>query len=283
MGTRVGSDVPGARWRLSVALLLPAELAAEVDVLRRALGSATLDRVPPHLTLVPPVNVAAAELPAGLAVLRAAAAEAEPFELLLGRATSFEPVTPTVHLAVGGALDRLGDLRRAVFRAPLERPLQHPFVPHLSLLEWAPTHRLRAARAALTGYSAGWWVERLTALAEVRGPDGERCWRPVADVDLGGVRVVGRGGRPVELASGTLVDPEAAAVLAAGGVAVEPLRPPLVVTARVEERVAGAVWGPGPDQRWAGPDVDADLLSQDWHRRRAERAAEGDHGRGTDV
>jgi 2'-5' RNA ligase len=273
--------VPGSRWRLSVGLLLPDGPAGEVDVLRRALGSATLDRVPPHLTLVPPVNVGTADLPAGLAVLRAAAAGAQPFELVLGPVASFEPATPTIHLAVRGDLEAVARLRAAVFRPPLERPLQHPFVPHVSLVEWAPLHRVRAARAALTGCSVGWPVDRLTALAEIRGPDGVRRWVPAADVDLGGVRLVGRGGLPVELAGGTLIDPEAGAALAASGVAgvtgvaSEPGSASKVVVARVQEKVAGAVWGPEPGQRWAGPDVDADLLSQEWHRRRADRAAAG--------
>jgi 2'-5' RNA ligase len=264
--------VPGARWRLSVALVLPPATAGEVDVLRRALGSTTLERVPAHLTLVPPVNVAADDLPTALAVLRDAAARADPFDLVVGPVDSFEPVTPTIHLVVAGELDTLADLRDAVFREPLRRTLQHPFVPHVSLVEWAPLHRVRAARAALTGYRVGWRVDRLTALAELRGADRVRRWRPVADADLGGVRVVGRGGLPVELAGGTLLDPEAEAVLAGVGVGVAPepagCRPASIVVARVEGRVAGVAWGPEPADRWAGPELEADLLSQEWHRRR---------------
>ena len=285
--------MPGARWRLSVALLLPAGPAGEVDVLRRALGSTTLGRVPPHLTLVAPVNVRARDLPAALAVLRSAAAWAEPIELPLGPVASFEPVTPTIHLAVGGDVARLRRLHRSLLQGPLDRPLQHPFVAHVSLVERAPLHRVRAARAALAGYRVTAPVGRLTALAEVRGADGRRCWRPVADVDLGGLRVVGRGGLPVELASGTLVDPEALDVLRNAGApeppdplgtvdAVDALDlPGPVVLARVEGRLAGAVWGPAPAQRWAGPELHADLLTAEWLGRQRQRMAPGDQpGRG---
>jgi hypothetical protein len=134
---------------------------------------------------------------------------------------------------------------------------------------------VRAARAALTGFSLGWRVERLALLAEVRGSDQVRRWVPVADVDLGGVRTVGRGGLPVDLASGTLIDPEAGEVLARAGVSVVGVEPPVVV-GRSLDRVAGAIWGPGTAQRWAAPELDADLLSQEWHRRRAEWVAPGD-------
>jgi hypothetical protein len=44
------------RVRLASALLVPEPFAREIDGLRRALDD-DIDRVPPHLTLVPPVNV----------------------------------------------------------------------------------------------------------------------------------------------------------------------------------------------------------------------------------
>ena len=59
-----------ARQRLGVALLVPAPVSTEMDGLRRALGDGTLDRIPAHLTLVPPVNVNYADLADALRVLR---------------------------------------------------------------------------------------------------------------------------------------------------------------------------------------------------------------------
>ena len=54
----------------------------------------------------------------------------------------------------------------------------------------------------------------MTLLTEVRTPGGgARRWVPLADVDLGGVRTLGRGGLPIELSCGTLLDPEARAAL----------------------------------------------------------------------
>ncbi|MDQ1402032.1 MAG: hypothetical protein QOG03_348, partial [Actinomycetota bacterium] len=70
--------------RLGVALLIPNPLAAEIDGLRRALGDGGLDRIPPHLTLVPPVNVREDRLSDALAVLRNAGTGTRPFILELG-------------------------------------------------------------------------------------------------------------------------------------------------------------------------------------------------------
>src|SRR5687767_10146098 len=65
------SAEPGMpKARLGVALLLTGQLGHEVDGLRRALGDGALGRIPPHLTLVPPVNVRDDRMADALAVLR---------------------------------------------------------------------------------------------------------------------------------------------------------------------------------------------------------------------
>ena len=46
-----------ARSRVGVVLLVPSPIDREIDALRRAVGDGTYERVPAHLTLVPPVNV----------------------------------------------------------------------------------------------------------------------------------------------------------------------------------------------------------------------------------
>ena len=61
-----------------------------VDGLRRAFGDPALERVAPHVTLVPPVNVAERDLVEVLAILRRAAGQARPLELTLGPVAAFE-------------------------------------------------------------------------------------------------------------------------------------------------------------------------------------------------
>ncbi len=265
------------RVRLGVALLVPAPVAAELDGLRRALGDGALGRIPPHLTLVPPVNVRHDDLPAALAVLRAAAAAtAGPVEVTLGPVATFHPDNPVVFLAVGPApdaagagtvaddqgaanpgpdasgpdasgRDRSGDdrselrrLRDRVFRAPLARPLTWPFLAHVTLGDDLAPDRIPAALAALAHYRASVTFTNVHLLAEGAG----RVWAPLADSALGPPVVVGRGGLPVELWRSARPDPEAAAVL---GAAAEPGIPagatPFTVTARREGVVLGAACG----------------------------------------
>jgi 2'-5' RNA ligase len=197
-----------------VALLLTGDLAREVDGLRRACGDGALGRVPPHLTLVPPVNVRADDLPHALAVLRRAAAQVRPFTLRLGPPATFLPATPTLHLAVGGAGSApqvLRELRDGVFRPPLERSLSFGFVPHVTLADEMEPDRIAGALVALRDFVAELHVERVHLLEESRGDDGHRRWDPIADAPLAPAVVVGRGGVQLDLAVSRLLDPEAAA------------------------------------------------------------------------
>jgi 2'-5' RNA ligase len=236
-----------ARLRLGVALLLPSPLAEEVDGLRRAVGDRSLGRVPPHITLVPPVNVRRDDLSRALAVLRAAAAATpRALTVALGAPTSFLPANPVLYLPLQDGVDAVRTLRQRVWVPPLTRSLTWPFVPHVTLADAASPERIEAAIAALSSYAAVATIERVHLLAEYRpGPQ----WRPLADVAFGPPAIVARGGPlAVELVRSQQVDPEGAALLEAEGavlgVSDAPLDAPLVVTARREGEVVGvaAAW-----------------------------------------
>ena len=217
------------RVRLGVVLLVPEPVATEIDGIRRGLGDGTLGRIPAHVTLVPPVNVALDRVDEAGDVLRAAgAARAGPLELTLGPAVTFWPVTPVVYLQVGGALAELHALRDRVFRDPLARPLTYDFVPHVTLAdEVASPERIDAAVRALADYSRTVRFDSLHLLRE--GPG--RVWAPIAEAPLGPPGVVGRGGLPLELTVSSHPDLTVSARLGAS--------PTVVVTARREGEVVG--------------------------------------------
>ena len=208
-----------ARRRLCVALVCPPRLARGVDDLRRALGDTRTEVFGPHVTLVPPVNVAVEDVPAAWAAVRAAATLARPFELVLGPAATFAPATPTVHLSVGGGdadLGRLVALRDSLFTGPLSRPDHRPYVPHVTLRRSATQDQIDGALAALVGRFGPWEVDRVSLLEHVAPEEqvgrGSR-WFTLAEEPFGGPEVSGRGG--VELATRAVraVEPAAAALL----------------------------------------------------------------------
>jgi len=245
------------RLRLGVALLLEPPVADEVDGLRRALGDRSLARVPPHVTLVPPVNVRVDEMGAVLAVMRAAAAATPVLHLTLGPPETFLPANPVLYLPVGGDVEIVHALRDRVFVPPLARTLTWPFVPHVTLADDAGADRVDASARVLAGYQAAVAVDRVHLLQEVR--DGEPRWQPLADVEFGPPSVVARGGPlAVELVRSRRPDPEGMALLLAQGVddslwsdaSAGTLS--LVVTARRQDAVVGVagVWlRPGAGRR----------------------------------
>lgn len=190
--------------RLGVALLLPEPVRTEVEGLRRALGDPTLPRIPPHLTLVPPVNVREDRLSDALAVLRQAAAATKPLRLTLGPPATFLPANPTIYLEVAGDLA----VRDRVFREPLARSLTWPFVPHVTIADDIDPQRIPAALAALADYRAEITVDRVHLLQEGEG----RTWAPIADAPFAAPAVIGRGGLPLEITVTDRLDPQAAAL-----------------------------------------------------------------------
>lgn len=229
-----------ARQRLGVVLLVPEPLATEIDGLRRALGDGALGRIPPHITLVPPVNVAERDLPAAFATVRAAAASVPALALRLGPVDTFQPVNPVAYLRVTADPDQrqaLDGLRDACLAGPLDRPQQHEFVPHVTIADQLAPLRLDSCGPVLSDYSADVTIDRVHVLAEQPG----RLWVPIADVALGEpAGVVGRGSLPLEISVTGRPDLEAAALLALEG---EPSGLPFAVTARQDGAVVAAAWG----------------------------------------
>lgn len=166
-----------AKCRLGVALLLPEPVRAEVDGLRRALGDRALKRIPPHITLVPPVNVREEQLDEAFAILRRAAATTSHLPVTIGPPASFLPDNPVVYLQVGGDLAPLRTLRDAVCVEFLDRPLTWPWVPHVTITNEAPPERISAALAALQDYVVEATFEGVHLLRENPG----RIWEPVAN------------------------------------------------------------------------------------------------------
>ncbi|HEX3539284.1 MAG TPA: GNAT family N-acetyltransferase [Acidimicrobiales bacterium] len=247
------------RLRLGVALLLPAPIAHEVDGLRRALDDRSRERIPPHLTLVPPVNVRRDRLSEALGVLRAAAAGAPaPLVVTLGPPATFLPDNPVVYLPVSGDGGDITALRDRVWKPPLVRSLTWPFVAHVTLADDMAPARIDAALAALGGFRVEVPFDAVSLLIERRpGP----FWVPLADAALGPPAVVAGGPLAVELVRSRHIDPEGLALLAAEAVEAPPAAE-LVVTARREGSVVGVAWA------WRTPDgCRAQVLVDAAHRR----------------
>ena len=231
------------RGRLGVVLPLPVATAAEVDGVRRALGHDGARAVPPHITVVPPVNVAPRAEDDALAAVRDAAAATPPLAVVLGPAGTFWPATPVVYLSVHGDVEGIERLHGRLDDGPWARPTTWPFVPHVTVANDMEPARIPTAVELLAPYRS---EATLTAVRVMR-EEVDGAWTLLEDVALSGRHVVGRGGLEVVIDAGSAPDREAVRRLA-GVWGRDPL--PFALTARREGGVVGAATGTTDDVVW---------------------------------
>jgi hypothetical protein len=162
-------------------------------------------------------------------LLRAVAGGTDPFTVKVGPPGTFEPVTPTAYLEVSGdGAAVVHRLYRDLRAEPFVRPAVHEFVPHVTISNDCPPERMAAVLAALADYEVD--VPCTTVSLLEHRSEGPHLWNPIADVVLGSLAIVGRGGYELELCTSTLAPhPQGAA--------------PFLVTARHQGEVVGSARG----------------------------------------
>jgi len=165
----VGDDVV----TIGVVVDIPDPFGRFLRGARADFGDPLATAIPPHVTLLPPTDVALGINRAINDHLAAVAAVTAPFRITLHGTDSFRPVSPVVFVKVeegGGGCD---DLQRLVRTGPLTRPLQFPYHPHVTVAHHLTDDALDHAQKVLADYEAEFAVTGL-GLYE-HGRDG--VWR----------------------------------------------------------------------------------------------------------
>lgn len=170
------------RVNLGVAISIPPPWRDELAAWRREVGDPEGTRVPPHVTLLPPTEVAAARLDEIDAHLAATAAECEPFEMHLSGTGTFRPVSDVVFVVVASGIAHCEQLERRVRSGPLARETRFPYHPHVTVAHDIPAAGLDAAYDGLAGFDARFPVTGFTAFEQA----DEGVWLPRRDFSLRG-------------------------------------------------------------------------------------------------
>ena len=192
------------RSRFLVALLFDAGLEAEINGLRRALGSTQLARIPPHVTLVPPTNVDSSVVALALRVVVDAATMLQPFALDIGPPSTFADNAAVLFLSVAGDDEVLHTLRASLLTGPFRGRLEsaRPYVGHVTLLSSRAPEDSSLISQRLSSYRIGAIIRDL-ALLEQDDEQPSRPWAVVARVDLGTGTTLERAGTRLHLSSGS--------------------------------------------------------------------------------
>ncbi|MGB7981224.1 MAG: GNAT family N-acetyltransferase [Candidatus Nanopelagicales bacterium] len=178
----LAGDQPSWPITIGVALPIPEPFLSELGAYRERFGDPLAHAIVAHITLVPPTPVSDAEhLAAILAHLSAQAGQLEPFELVLEGTGTFRPVSQVVFVPIVVGAEEVRTAEARIRRGPLDRTLNFPYHPHVTVAHDLDQAWLDQAEKVLAGYRAAFDVDRLGLF--VQGANG--MWRQAVEVPFG--------------------------------------------------------------------------------------------------
>ncbi|PWJ26124.1 2'-5' RNA ligase [Branchiibius hedensis] len=118
---------------IGVALAIPEPGGRLIADARARAGDPLAHAIPTHITLLPPTNVAGLDLVQFAGHLAQVARGSQPFRVVLEGTGTFRPISSVVFVQVSEGVAELARLQAAIRRGPVERPLDFPYHPHVTL------------------------------------------------------------------------------------------------------------------------------------------------------
>lgn len=137
---------------IGVSIGLPEPYATQIQDARRSFGDPLANAVMTHITLIPPMVVARAGLDEVRQHLRGVAALHAPYDVLLEGTGSFRPISPVVFVNVVRGFEECASLAAGLRSGPLERELNFPYHPHVTLAHHVPEDALDRAQVQLAEF-----------------------------------------------------------------------------------------------------------------------------------
>jgi len=134
---------------------------------RAKVGDRQASLVPPHVTLLPPTEVARRH---------------PSFDMHLSGTGTFSPVSDVVFVAVAKGIGNCELLATDVRRGPLDRTLSFPYHPHVTVAHDVPADMLELAYSGLSDLSAAFRVDSFTEFEQT--PSG--AWAVAREYELTG-------------------------------------------------------------------------------------------------
>lgn len=166
---------------LGVSIAIPQPHAGTLARWRDKAGDPQAHLVPPHVTLLPPTVVPAAQVPEIEVHLGAAAQAVDPFAMHLSGTGTFRPISQVVFVQVAAGLAECELLEAQVRSGPLGRTLAFPYHPHVTVAQDVEGTALDYVYEGLSDFVARFAVRSFTMFE--RGTDGS--WLPRRAFPLG--------------------------------------------------------------------------------------------------
>jgi 2'-5' RNA ligase len=177
--TMAGSGVDGSC--VGITIPIPEPLAGALESWRASFGDPMAAVVPPHITLI--TTTPASDWDATIDHVRAVARTQRPFEVRLRSTGSFRPVSPVVFLKLVEGFDECVELHARLQTGPLERELDFPFHPHVTVAHDVSEAGMDAAVEELHAFEASFEVRSMGLYEHV--PSG--LWKLREELHFGEV------------------------------------------------------------------------------------------------
>lgn len=160
-GNQQGMFLPERNSRqdwFGIVIAVPEPWVSQIMDARLALGDKAAEKVPPHITIMPPQAVDVSLKEDIFEHLRSVAARHRPFRVTVRGAKSFQPISPVVYLDVVEGANACADLAEDVRFGPLDYSPRFPYHPHITLAHGVNQAALDEALALGSDFEASWMV-----------------------------------------------------------------------------------------------------------------------------
>jgi 2'-5' RNA ligase len=171
-----------AELTIGVAIAIPEPHATVLAEWRRRVGDPEANRIPTHVTLLPPTGFAASDLDRVEQHLEWAAQQVAPFVMKLLGTGTFRPISQVVFVQVSTGIAECELLERAVRKDPINREVEFPYHPHVTVAHDISHEALDMAFESLNDFVAQFQVDRFVMYTQ----DADRTWQPRRDFLLSG-------------------------------------------------------------------------------------------------
>lgn len=143
---------------IGLVIAVPEPWASELTAWRERFGDPHGQRVPAHITLLPPTPVPSAIYADVVTHLQNVAAGQRPFEVSLNGSGTFAPVSPVAFINVEDGYSALVELEDEVRSGVLDVPSRFPYHPHVTIAQQVDDASLQAAIELGADFTARWTV-----------------------------------------------------------------------------------------------------------------------------
>ncbi len=185
---------------IGVSIAVPEPHGSLLQRRRAGFGDPAAHAIPSHITLLPPTEVGRGELPAFREHLARVAEAGRAFRLRLAGTGTFRPLSPVVYVRLTKGTRSCTRLQALVRSGPVDRELQFPYHPHVTVAHGTPEEAMDRAQRELAGFTAEWTVTGFSLYEQ--GDDG--VWRMMREYPFGPGLATGvpqQAARPAAVAS----------------------------------------------------------------------------------